>query len=213
MLDFNNLVVSVAAELRRSLSVQAELSDLYQAGWLGLLDARKKFDPARHVRFGTYARFRIRGAILDSLRAQDYLSRELRRQWNRVEAKVKQLSQEHGRCPSDQEVAEASGAPLENVFRLRNLVHVSTEHIPLRDHRIEPVEKTVYRSELMQLVRNARLSERQARVLRLLYWNGLPMRMIGAILGVSVSRVSQIHAAALHRLRLTFRARAATSLD
>ncbi|HYL38413.1 MAG TPA: sigma-70 family RNA polymerase sigma factor [Bryobacteraceae bacterium] len=213
VMDFNCQVLAAAWKIKRSLAEQVELADLYQAGWLGLLNAWEKFDPARSVPFATYASFRIRGAILDSLRQQDYLSRNTRRRWRCIQAAAQRLTQATGGAPTDQQVAEACGESEKNVSQLRHVQQPSSDVVSLADQRVEAPERALYRAELMQLARSAHLGRQQARVLNLRYWNDLTLKKIGLLLGVSEGRVSQIHTAAIRQLRKTLKVSQARECD
>lgn len=201
VLDFSSKVLATAWQIQRSLAGRVELADLYQAGWIGLLSAWEKFDPARSVPFATYAAFRIRGAILDSLRQQDCLSRSTRRRWRSIQAAAQRLSQAKGGTPSDQEVAEASGESLENVGWLRRFGRRAADFMQLQDQSLAPAEQAVYRGELRRLVERAHLRRQEASVLQLHYWDDLTLKRVGSLMGISESRASQIHTAALARLR------------
>lgn len=201
VLDFSSKVLATAWKIKRTLAVPVELADLYQAGWLGLLKAWQKFDPARRVPFATYATFRIRGAMLDSLRQQDYLSRNARRRRRRIDRAEQRLSQATGSRPSDQEVAQACGETLETVGWLRPIGHRPADFAALSDSSLAPAEHLVYLGEVERLVARAHLPGQQALLLQLHYWNELPLKSVGRMLGVSESRASQIHSAAIQRLR------------
>ena len=105
------LVKSIAGRIRDNLPVQVEVDDLIHAGILGLFDAVAKYNPGKNVVFHLYAKHRIRGAILDSLRQLDWASRDLRKRFKSIEAITQKLAQELGRGPTEAEVARRWGSP------------------------------------------------------------------------------------------------------
>jgi len=194
--------------------------DLVQAGVLGLFDAIEKFDCSRNVQFQSYAKFRIRGAILDSLRELDWATRDLRRKSRKIEEAVARISGELGREPTEQEVAEALGVDLAELQRLLteldglDLSSLQTAEDDgdgkgydlLGSIPADPDESpfSIYmRSELKDVVARAieGLPEKERQVLALYYYEELTMKEVGLVLGVGESRVSQIHSMALVRLR------------
>ena len=191
------------------------LEDLVHAGVLGLLDAMQKYDRQKNVTLKAYAEFRIRGAILDSLRDGDWGPRALRRQARRLEEAISRSQARLGREPTEQEIALVLKMSLQDVHRLRRDLDAlqiedfqelrasqsSAEH----GYAEDPFSKTS-RSEMTDLLEKAiaELSERERQVLTLYHFRELPMKEVGAALGIGESRVSQIHSAALIRLRAHF---------
>jgi len=214
ILDFSGQVRSIACEVKRSLALRVDLRDLYQAGWLGLIKAWERFDPSKRVPFSGYARFRIRGAILDSLREDDYFSRNARRRWRRMEAAAQRISQARGATAADSEIAEACGESIQTVARLRYTQHFPADAVRLLDRRAEAPEQAIYRAEMMRRIRGAGLPSRSLRVLELRYFDDLSLKRIGSLMGVSEGRVCQIQMAALQTLRERLQpARAANPRD
>jgi RNA polymerase sigma factor for flagellar operon FliA len=194
------------------------MSDLTQAGVIGLLDAAEKFDRAKGVRFRTYAELRIRGAILDSLRSLDWVPRSLRRQRRELQRAESRLEATLGRKPSDEELASVMELSLDELGAARERVRraeiasFGTESFdrvvaltvdPLSPNPHEVLE----RREIEALLAHAieRLSARERLVLTLYYHEELTMKEVGGILGVNESRVSQIHSKAVAKLRLRLR--------
>jgi RNA polymerase sigma factor for flagellar operon FliA len=207
----------IARRIKERLPSQVSFGDLVQAGILGLIDAIDKFDPEKNVQFMSYARFRIRGAILDSLRLMDWAPRNLRRQAHRLEQASRELIGELGHSPSASEIASKLGLPVEDVQRLLGDLRglrleslqiwpdegTGEEALPVAFRPEEDPFQMAFRLETRHLLEEAlsELDEKEADVLGLYYFEELNMKDIGMILGVGESRVSQIHAAALVHLR------------
>jgi RNA polymerase sigma factor FliA len=207
----------VARRIHFRLPPQVLLEDLVHAGILGLMDAVKKYDPTKNVRLKHYAEFRIRGAILDSLRLVDWSPRALRRQARRVEQAVVQLRARLGRDPSEEEAAAELQMSLECLQQLRAKLRgldlgslqsgAGDEGREEEIERCESKEEDPYhqalRSEMTELLSRAmrQLPRRERQVLALYHFYELTMKEVGQILSIGESRVSQIHSAALLRLR------------
>lgn len=209
----------IARRIHERLPQHVVLDDLIHAGVLGLIDALEKFDARKHVQFKSYAKHRIRGAILDSLRELDWSPRDLRRKARLLEEVHQKLGSELGRAATEQEVAEALGLSLEDLHRLLNelggleigsLQQDSyedgaevdlAESIPADDD-LNPFQACLD-GEMKQLLAQAisELPEKERQVLALYYYEELTMKEVGAVLGVGESRVSQIHTMAVSRLR------------
>ncbi len=213
------LVRRVAGQLRGRLPAHVELDDLVSAGSLGLIDAVRKFEPRKGVTVERYARFRIRGAILDSLRDEDPASRDMRRRIKKIERVCQDLEFELGRPARDAEIARAMGLSLgkwnEMVAELQGLgfegtgaksfqaVRQRVDEENLADLSATDPFALCYRREQRDIFRRALscLSERERSIMRLYYQQSLTMKQIGTCLGIDESRVSQLHSAALIRLR------------
>ncbi|MGA8183699.1 MAG: FliA/WhiG family RNA polymerase sigma factor [Terriglobia bacterium] len=213
------LVRRVALNLRGHLPAHVELDDLISDGTVGLIDAVRKFDPARGVTIESYARYRIRGAILDSLRDQDHASRDMRRRMKKIESTCQGLEHRFGRPAEDPEMAAAMGLSLKQWYRrVAELQRIGFEgtasRIPqefnrrINEEDIPAAEagspfELCYRHEQTDLLSCAlgRLTERERRIMTLYYKQAQTMKQIGACLGIDESRVSQLHSAAIVRLR------------
>ena len=212
------LVRRVALHMASRLPSQVDLSDLTQAGFLGLLDAAAKYDAGRGVRFRTYAELRIRGSILDSLRSADWLPRSVRRRRRELDFVKRKLEARFGRSPSDDEVARELDLTADELRKAMDEVRraeKSSERVEGLDgidalvpdpNAIDPHE-LLERNELLSLlVRGIEgLSDRERRVLTLYYHEELTMKEVGEVLGVNESRVSQIHTKVCQTLRLRLR--------
>lgn len=208
----------IARRIHDRLPSHVPFDDLVHAGILGLIDAVDKFDPTRNVQLKSYARFRIRGAILDSLRQMDWSPRNLRRQARRIEEAHRDLGAEFGRAPTEAEIAVKLGMQLSEFQQvlgdLRGLDLGSLqgssedgsgegESAPIAQRAEEDPFQLTLRAEVRSLLAQAinELDEKEQQVLGLYYLEELTMKEVGAILDIGESRVSQIHTAALIRLR------------
>ena len=215
VLDHLPLVKAIAIRVHENLPVHVDLDDLIHAGVLGLFDAVKKYDSAKNVAFHAYAKHRIKGAILDSLRQLDWASRDLRRRQKQMDAVTHELSIKLGRKPSESEVAEEMGIETARwrrmVLELRNVGLVSATPTPEHDSDrtqefaeradLEPDRICAHRQLQTTLARAMRtLPERYQKVVVLYYTNDMTMKEIGDVLGVNESRVSQIHKTALRKM-------------
>ncbi|HTV59227.1 MAG TPA: FliA/WhiG family RNA polymerase sigma factor [Verrucomicrobiae bacterium] len=210
----------IARRIHDRLPPQVLLEDLVHAGILGLMDAVRKYDPSKNVQLKHYAEFRIRGAILDSLRQIDWSPRALRRQARRLEQAISDCKGRFGRDPSETEIAEQLGVSLESLHQLLgDLRGLDIGSLPsdssetgagddalqsrARSTEEDPFHRTL-RTEMTDLLSQAigELPGREREVLALYHFEELTMKEVGAVLGIGESRVSQIHTTALLRLRV-----------
>jgi RNA polymerase sigma factor for flagellar operon FliA len=209
----------LARRIHERLPRHVPFEDLVHAGVIGLIDALNKFDRTKRVQFASYAKFRIRGAMLDSLREMDWGPRDLRRKGRRVEEAERTLSMNLGRAPTESEVAaELNLELLEFQQLLTELdgLEVGSLHLEspwdgteedLCDYLPNAPEDTPFfrcmRSEMKELLGRAvaDLPEKEQQVLSLYYFEELTMKEVGTALGIGESRVSQIHSLAVVRLR------------
>lgn len=223
ILHYSPLVKYVAGRVSVGLPSNVEQADFVSSGIFGLIDAIEKFDPERSIKFETYAITRIRGAMIDELRALDWIPRSVRQKARAVERAYASLEANLRRSPSEPEVAAEMGIPLEelrgvfsqlslaNVVALEEeLLHVGGEGgagLSLMDTledtaADDPVEVAEGR-EMRRLLARAinTLPEREKTVVTLYYYEGLTLAEIGQVLGVTESRVSQIHTKSVLQLR------------
>ena len=209
----------IARGIHQRLPAHVPLEDLVHAGVLGLMDAVQKFNPAKNVQLKCYAQFRIRGAILDSLREMDWCPRNFRRQAKRVEQARLELEARLGRAPNEQEIAAELDMDLAEFQHLlgdlAGLDHPSQQMDSAEEQSEEEAFRRTARkeekdpfvlclqSELESLIHNAlnEFDQRERQVFRLYYLEELTMKEVGAVVGVSQSRVSQIHGFVTTRLR------------
>ena len=219
MVEHLPIVRFIARRIHERLPQHVPIEDLYSAGVIGLLDAFGKFDPGKQVQFRSYAQFRIRGAILDSLRTLDWSPRELRRKGRAIEQAIQTLTAQFRRAPNDLEIAQQLNIDLPAYQKLLGELkglEIGTLHSERSEDSGE--EELVYlanrpeddplfrflhgevRERLSQAIGD--LPERERLVMTLYYYEETTMKEIGIILGVVESRISQIHASAVLHLRV-----------
>jgi len=213
-------VYHIAARIRERLPQHVEMEDLVHAGVIGLIEACRSFDSTKNVQLSTFAKFRIRGAILDSLRKLDWGSRALRRQGRAITASIGKLSSTLGRQPLQEEIAEElemTLSELQAILTQLDGLHLVAQHSDLQRDTDEsqdlietaegnandnPFDLCVEGEEREHLASAiSELSEREQIILSMYYRDELTMREISEVVGLAVSRISQIHAAALVKLR------------
>ena len=209
----------IARRIHDRLPPHVLLEDLVHAGILGLIEAIQRYDPARHVELKSYAKHRIHGAILDSLRDLDWSPRPLRRKARRIEEAQQRLRARLGYSPSESQLAEELGMGLDKfqhlLGELRGLDLRSLQSETMEEGSGREVQNTAQadapedpyslclRSEMTGLLAKAveELPERERQLLALYYNEELTMKEAGAVLGIGEARVSQLHSAAIVRLR------------
>jgi RNA polymerase sigma factor FliA len=218
VLDHLPLVKAIAVRVHENLPVHVDLDDLIHAGILGLFDAASKYNPDKKVVFHSYAKHRIKGAILDSLRQLDWASRDLRRRHKQVEAATRDLSAQFERQPTEAELAAKMGVEVERwrqmVVELRTVGLISAssrgnerENGPAPEfpakQEFQP-DSICAKEELRGVLLTAMktLPERYQKVVVLYYTNDMTMKEIGGMLGINESRVSQIHKTALEKMAI-----------
>ncbi len=214
--EYAQLVKRLAYQLAARLPSSVQVDDLVQAGMIGLLDALQGYDDGQGAQFETYATQRIRGAMLDELRDADWAPRSVRKQARDIENAIHQLQQSLGQAPSEQQIADTMGVPLPEYQQMlaeahgHQLVHYEdfenedgeTIGFNLTDTRPTPFQVLHDASMRDTLVREiGELPEREKMVMAMYYQEDLNLKEIGAVLGVSESRVCQLHSQAILRLR------------
>jgi len=212
---YQSLVQDVVRRFSSRLPRSVDRGDLQTAGSVGLISAVEGFDPERGVRFESYGELRVKGALLDELRAQDWLPRPWRQRIELQKRTRERLRSELGRRPNDEEIADAMGLSSPDYSQLFGLGLPSA---PTGDDRGEdtlPVLDSVpdreadgpgdrfSREELLRVVAQ-KLTDQEYRIVYLKYWEELPMREIGQLTGLSESRVCKIHARLIERLQSRF---------
>lgn len=220
ILEYAPLIKFIAQKIAVRLPSNIEFDDLVSSGVIGLMDAIDKYDPSRDNKFKTYAEFRIRGAILDELRAQDWVPRSVREKAKQLERAHVRLEQQLGRVPTEDEITTELNINKEEYFELLNQVK-SVSILSLdeagsfnssdRKSILSLLESCKIPSPMTQLnMKGVRelvtkaieaLPEKQRLVLSLYYYEDLNLKEIGEVLDVTESRVSQLHTQAILWLR------------
>lgn len=218
---YQHLVRRVVQRFAARLPRTVDRGDLLAAANFGLMASIESYDPERRVRFESYAEMRIRGALLDELRSEDWLPRPWRQRIELQKRTREELRSRLEREPFDEEVAQAMGLPLEEYELLfgTGLPGVPGGGMPagdddqallsslevVADPRSDNPGERLTRAELLRLVAQ-KMSQQEYRIVYLRYWEELPMREIGQLTGLSESRVCKVHARLLERLKDRFRA-------
>lgn len=206
VMQYAPLVKYVAGRIRTRLPESVDQDDLVSDGVIGLMDAIERFDPGRGLTFQTFAVPRIRGSIIDGMRAMDFVPRSVRDKLRAIQQAQVALENRLGRIPDDDEVAGATGLGVQQV---RDLVkqasgsHANLDDFDLADELSSATDAVVEQGDvnasLMKVVDE--LSQRDQVVIALYYYEGLTLAEIGRVLGVTESRVSQVHSRATSLLR------------
>lgn len=217
--DFLPIIKYMALRLAVRVSSGLNVEDLISAGTVGLLDAISKFDPSREIKFRTYAEFRIRGAMLDEIRAMDWVPRSMRERIGKIQNAANTLTKRKGRPPTEEELARELDMDPEDVdetlMQAKGAVMLSLEDLGVNEDETHPILdaladreqpdplESLLSEDTRKLLAQAidQLPERQRLVLTLYYFEELTMKEIGALLNVTESRICQLHAQAMVRLR------------
>jgi RNA polymerase sigma factor FliA len=215
--EYAPLVKRIAHHLMVRLPSSVAVEDIIQAGMMGLLEAAGRYDELRGAQFEAYASQRIRGAMLDELRQADWMPRSLRRDMRRIEAAIGKLQQRLGRSPSDSEIAGELDMPLpqyqQMLYESRGAQLVYYEDFRSEGDEdffdrydfdsdanpLELLQDERFRNALIKAIEN--LPERERMLMGMHYEQGMNLREIGEVMGVSESRVCQLHSQAVARLR------------
>jgi RNA polymerase sigma factor FliA len=220
IMKYAPLVKNVVGRLTFMLPTDtADREGLVNVGIIGLMEALEKFDSTRNVQFETYARFRIRGAVLDELRLRDWVPRSVRHKDGKLEKALHDLQKTMGRLPNDGEVADYMGITLEQYFKLldetKGIPIISQEDLTpdyIETHSVSEVLETVdhgnpldlfvgkeSRQRLKQVIET--LPQKEKLVISLYYYDEMTMKEIGIILDLTESRVCQLHTQAILHIR------------
>jgi RNA polymerase sigma factor for flagellar operon FliA len=222
VLEHTPLIRYIVNRIAVRLPSHIDLDDLYNTGVIGLMDAIEKYDPEKNCKFKTYAEFRIKGAILDQLRSLDWVPRSVRQKSRKLERAYGEVEQRLGRSASEDEVADSLGLQLDKFHELLNQVRgislVNLEEIRgsnpdgdrtgtyadiIEDVHSENPFASLKLTETKQAIADtiSTLPEKERLVISLYYYEDLNMKEIGNILGITESRVCQIHTKSVLRLR------------
>lgn len=220
IVEYAPLVKFIALKIASRLPANIELDDLISCGVIGLMDAIEKFDSSRDNKFKTYAEFRIRGAILDELRSQDWVPRSVREKSKQVERAYQKLERESGKPATDEEMCKELQCSIEEFHELLNksksvsMLNIDDKAtfnkgdkklmMGLLEHRrsSNPFAAVNYKSAQNKIKSGIKqLPEKQRLVLSLYYFEDLNLKEIGRVLDVTESRVSQLHTQAIMKLK------------
>jgi RNA polymerase sigma factor for flagellar operon FliA len=220
--QYSPLVRRLAHQMIAKLPANVEIDDLIQVGMIGLTDALTRFDAGQGVQFETFATQRIRGAMLDELRGADWLSRGTRKQQRDIEGAVHRLEQRLGRAPQESEIAQEMGMALpdyqEMLGKVRGTQLIYLEDMSGEDGDNDYLDRHVtdqgkdplsllqdhrMRHALVEAIKN--LPEREQYVMSMYYEQDMNLKEIAAVLGVTESRVCQLHSQSIARLRVKMR--------
>lgn len=199
------LVKIVCSRLAVSLPQHLDKDDLLSSGFFGLLDAIDRFDPTRNIKFETYAGVRIRGAMIDYLRAKDWLPVSMRQKIRKYEQTLSRLENELGRAATDAELAAALSISRDELKTLENQCNAATI-IPLEDYLKTDTADATDATQLFELKDELakaleRLPERERLVVTLYYYEELTLKEISAVMHLTEARISQLHTKAIFRMR------------
>ncbi len=222
VLEHLPLVRAIAVRVHENLPVHVDIDDLVHAGVLGLFDAASKYNPNKKVAFSCYAKHRIKGSILDSLRQLDWASRDLRRRHKQIESVTRELALDLNRIPTQAEVAAKMGIGEERwrriMMELRSVGLVSASRRPTEqedamtpefaaEQETQPDSMCALEQLRIHLkVALDALPARYRQVVQLYYAKEMTMREIGDLMGINESRVSQIHKSALQKMAAVLQA-------
>lgn len=214
------LVKFIAHRLAMRLPSHISIEDLISAGMVGLIDAISKFDSKKRVKFETYAEYRIRGAMLDELRSLDWVPRSVRQKASHIEKLIERLEKERGRAVKDEEIASAMGLSLRDYYEeMKEIQGISLldvkglkKHGALNDEEIlqlilDDEENDPYHNfslkEIKEILAKAigELSEKEKQIISLYYYEELTLKEIGEVLGLTESRICQLHSSIILKLR------------
>lgn len=218
------MIKCIARKISARLPSHIDFDDLVSNGAIGLMDAIGKYDSSRENKFRTYAEFRIRGSILDALRSDDWIPRSIRDKAKKINKAVKSLELKLGRDPEEREVADHMNISLEEFQNMTNETRpvnvLSIDEISFFNkidkesslkilETKESLTSEINSKSIRRLIQKAigELPERQRMVLSLYYYEGFNLKKIGEILKVTESRVSQLHAQAVRRLKIKLSSR------
>ncbi len=224
VLEHTPLIRYIVNRIAVRLPAHIDLDDLTNTGVIGLMDAIDKYDPEKNCKFKTYAEFRIKGAILDQLRSLDWVPRSVRQKSRRLEQAYAEVEQRLGRAATEHEVADALGIDMEEFHLLLNQVRgisiINLDELRANAEADQPINGEVFEDvkaenpftslrsrEMRESIGECigQLPEKERLVISLYYYEDLNMKEIGGVLGITESRVCQIHTKATARLRSKLR--------
>lgn len=217
IIEYASLVKIVAGRLSMYLGYNVEYEDLVSYGIFGLIDAIDKFDYDKGIKFETYASLRIRGSILDQIRKMDWIPRSLRQKQKMMDAAISKIESQTGKTATDKEIAEELGISEDDYLNWQGQANVTnvvsldefTENNgdngmdTVKGHAFEEPEQVIEKSEMKRMLAEAldMLTENEKKVILLYYYEEMTLKEISKVLGVSESRISQLHTKALSKMK------------
>ncbi|MBI5584059.1 MAG: FliA/WhiG family RNA polymerase sigma factor [Deltaproteobacteria bacterium] len=221
ILKYAPLIKYIAHRLAMRLPAHISVEDLISAGAIGLMDAVNKFDPGKRVQFSTYAEYRIKGAMLDELRALDWVPRSVRQKMSRLDKAYTRLQKEKGRPVEEEEVAAELGLDLEGFYGLLNdttgVAFLDIDHVPRKltglneedllqllmdDESRDPAFQLGFMELKTALAQTIdKLTQKEKTIIALYYYDELTLKEIGQVMGFTESRICQIHSKVILKLR------------
>lgn len=215
LMHYIGLVKDIASRLVYSYKNHVDYDDLYSCGIFGLMDAIEKYDINRNIKFDTYATWRVKGAIIDYIREQDWLPKSKRQKFKQVEDAFKQLEGQNGQAPTEEEVANHLGMSVSEINKTlsesysyqiismdEKIMDVLNQGNDIASHTATP-EAEFMEEELKEVLAKAidTLTENEKMVTSLYYFDELNQKEIGKVMGLSESRISQLHAKAVLKIK------------
>jgi RNA polymerase sigma factor for flagellar operon FliA len=207
--SYHNLVLYIFWKVSRNLPQWIERNDVMQEGWVGILQAADRYDAGRDVKFGSFAKRRVRGAMIDYVRSFDHVPKHLRAEGGKLTSARRNIEQDLGRRAAPEEVAMEAGLDLDAYYRLEAVLSRDSKAV-FNDELEYPTDIAVTSSwpeTVHEALREAikDLSDREAKMLRLMYDEDKTVYQTGDVLGVSGSRITQMHARAILKLKWALR--------
>ncbi len=208
--EYMPLVKKVSLSIHKKINFTVELDDLIQSGYIGLMEALKKYVPTDNAKFETYAITRIKGSILDDLRKNDHLSQDDRSLYRKIEETTQSLIKNNKNKPTASEIAENCGITIEDYFSVLNKNHVHSV-ISFEDNEDyltvsseDDVEEGIRKKQLMKLVSKeiGKLNEKEQILMQLLYVEDLDAKEAAYVMEITPARVSQMHTKILQQLKI-----------
>jgi RNA polymerase sigma factor FliA len=208
--EYMPLVKKVSLSIHKKINFTVELDDLIQSGYIGLMEALKKYVPTDNAKFETYAITRIKGSILDDLRKNDHLSQDDRSLFRKIEESTKSLIKNQNKKPTATEIAEDCGISIEDYFHILNKNHVhavisfedTEEYLSVSNE--DNIEENIRKKQLMKMVAKeiSNLNEKEQILMQLLYVEDLDAKEAAYVMEITPARVSQMHTKILQQLKI-----------
>lgn len=212
LMHYLHLVKEIACRLAPVYVKHIEYDDLYGYGIFGLMDAIEKYDVTKGIKFETYAAWRIRGSIIDQIREQDWLPKSMRQKFKKVEEAYRSIERKTGLTPTDEQVANYLNINLSELnkiysdsyfYQVVSMDETIMDITRFNDESDSIPEQSFIKAELEQTIKKAvnRLTKNESMVVSLYYYDGLNQKEIGKVMGLTESRISQLHSRALIKLK------------